>query len=544
MQSGRARRGRWRGGNERCADAGPEGPSCLRRGEGAFDEAQPSVSEPKTLTRRSRRKQKRKSTVKRYQRLTVTLGHLDVRHGNLRVNRRLRALLPKDTKTVQFADETGRSFVAHLDDTGGLLDLRGWLAERGLTYGDKVLIQATAEAEVLHIYPKGERDEQVYQEAIQRQDIERLIEQARQTKKSYHDLMIEVMEFIGAPLHREDIYQLVDYHRTASRAHVFALLSLPGCPYEELRYFVPHGHGYWSFDRQRKEAFDMKMRALEAEIKDLRAENARLQERLRKQREHLTSVERERNAATAEVKRLADQMANHQAIVAKLHATLDEQTCRVEDLEQQNEVLRAELATTRREAEAQRSEVAALWAERETRRTQVAALREQNEQLLKASQTQSERVQTLTVENETLRAELSRMQEQVNQAQANQAQLERRVTTRQAENEALRAELESLREQAGRAQTLEQTIIAAQTEIRTLRTELSRLQEKAMVALEERSQLQQRVDALQQANTSQVEEIARLSTRLERVRQALRSPLGRVFVSLMRLMGGNNFLDL
>ncbi|TEU15479.1 MAG: hypothetical protein E3J21_13090 [Anaerolineales bacterium] len=530
----------------------------VRREEEVPEEVSPATAEPEILTRRPSRQRQRESIAQPPRQVTITLGHLDIRHGNLRVSPRLRALLPDGVMTVQFTDEEGRAFIGYLDDTGSLLDLEGWLAERRLTYGDKLLIQVSPEPGVLLIRPKGERDDRVHQEAIQRQDVEKLIEAARQMNKRYHDLMIEVMEFIGTPLHREDIYQLVDYHRTASRAHIFALLSLSDCPYEELRYFVSHGKGCWSFDCQRKEAFDMKMRELEASLQEMERENARLQERLRRQREHLKTVERERKAAAANGVRLSDEVEALQEMIAGLHEKSSQledanrglqdaqsgQTHQIEVLGQQNEALRAELAEVRREAEMGRGQVADLQAERETWQAQIVALKEQNEQLLGTGQEQSKHVQTLISANEAMHAELSRMQELVKQAQAAQAQLEQRVTTLQTENEALRAELQSLREQANTAQMLAGAITDAQAKVKDLQAEIGRLEEEATATLKKQTLHQQQMETWRQVHADQAEEIAHLKTRLGVVQRALRSPVGKVFTWFVRLWHGEDLSGL
>lgn len=522
------------------------------------EEAGTATAEPESLTRRPSRQHRRESAALPSRQVTITLGHLDVRHGNLRVSPRLRTLLPEGVMTVQFTDEKKRAFIGYFDDTGSLLDLRGWLAERQLTYGDKLLIQVPPEPGIFHIRPKGERDDRVHQEAMQRQDVEKLIEAARQMNKRYHDLMIEVMEFIGAPLHREDIYQLVDYHRTASRAHIFALLSLPDCPYEELRYFVPHGNGYWSFDRQRKEAFDMKMRELETNLQEMKRDNARLQERLRRQREHLKTVEREHKGATANVVRLSDEVEALRKVSDRLHAkcsqledanrelrgTLSEQPRRIETLGRQNETLRTELAEVRREAEMQRGQVAALHAERETWQAEIAALKGQNEQLLGTSREQSKRVQALTSANEAMQAELSQMQEQAKQVQIVQVQLEQRVTTLQIENETLRTELESMQEQANATRMLAGAVTVAQPEIKTFQAEIRRLREKATETLREQSLHQHQMETLRQVNADQAEEIAHLKTRLGGVQRALRSPVGRVFRWFVRPWYGEDLSGL
>jgi len=489
-----------------------------------FEVKQPSqVSKGRRLTPRSSRQYRKRSTLELRRQITITLGFLDVRHGNLRVSPQLRALLPEGEKGIPLIDEKNRRFVAYLDDTKSLLDLRGWISERRLTYGDKVVIQVTDDPNVLLIYPKGERDERVYQEALQRQDVEKLIEQARRTNKSYHDLMIEVMEFIGEPLHREDIYQLVNYRRTASRAYIFSLLSLPGCPYEELRYFVPIGNGYWAFDRQRKEAYDMKIRELEEEIATLKQENARLQERLRKQREHLKDTERKRSSAVAETAQLLQQLeaqkASEKALRGRIHqleqdnqrlqSIIGQQSEHIKALEQELKKTRMELKEIRQAAEREAEKRETLETEKQSLQTQLAELKEQNERLLTINHEREELVGELTATNKTLQSELNRLHKQKNQLQREREQLEQRVVNVEAEKNALSLELEQIREQVRKVSALEQALATAQVEIKGLQ-----------------------------------EEIIYLRSRFERVRKVMNTPLGRVFVFLLRLRGGEDLSNL
>ncbi len=194
----------------------------------------------------------------------ITLSHLDILHGNLRISGLLKQTIADGREAVHFLDDHGFEFISPIDETGSILHIRPWLEKRKLTFGDKISIQPVDGQEgTLLIRPYGERDQRVFREAMQHQDIEMLTEEARRVNKSFHDLIIEVMEALASSLHREDIFQLVDYQRTATRSTIFEILSLADCPYQELRYFIPMGKGYWSFDRKRKEAYDMKMQELE-----------------------------------------------------------------------------------------------------------------------------------------------------------------------------------------------------------------------------------------------------------------------------------------
>ncbi len=237
----------------------------------------------------------------------ATLGLLDIRFGTIRLPDSITDAIPTGQRTIRVEDDLGDESVGFLDPERSLLSIASWIASRGLDYGDRVELSLAPFEGTLHLCPTGERDEQAHQEAANRQDLDRLAREARSVGRSYHDLMIEIMEAVGEPLHREDIYQLVDYRRTASRSYIFSLLSLHDYPYEELRYFVPHQRYYWSFDRSRKEAFDMKMAELTHENQELRTQLESLQTRVHRQHEHL-SVRDDQSRA------LEEQLANDLAI--------------------------------------------------------------------------------------------------------------------------------------------------------------------------------------------------------------------------------------
>jgi hypothetical protein len=236
------------------------------------------VEIPTILTRRRRREGTKPLADVKQKKFYHTLSQLDILHGNIRISGLLKEWIPKTAKTILLMDDEANKLVAYVDETHTILNIRDWTQKRELTYGDKIYLQPGSQPTSLFIRPYGKRDERVYQEALRHQDIEKLIAEARQVNMTYHDLMIEMMEAFGIPLHREDIFQLVDYRRTATRDTIFEILSLTDCPYEELRYFIPEKKGLWSFDRQRKKAFDMKMKELLDENASLKGQITLLSE--------------------------------------------------------------------------------------------------------------------------------------------------------------------------------------------------------------------------------------------------------------------------
>lgn len=241
------------------------------------DDSSPEI--PTSLTKRSTRNAPKIPAVEQQVKCYHTLSNLDVLHGNIRIIGLLKKWIPETAETILLVDDVNIEMVAYIDETHTILNIRDWINRRALTYGDKISIQPGRTKGRLFIRPYGKRDERVYQEAIQHQNIEGLIEEARRVNKTYHDLMVDVMVALDIPLHREDIFQLVDYQRTAVRNTIFEILSLTDCPYEELRYFVPKGRGYWSFDQRKKRAFDMKMTELLAENAALKGQIAQFSER-------------------------------------------------------------------------------------------------------------------------------------------------------------------------------------------------------------------------------------------------------------------------
>ncbi len=185
-----------------------------------------------------------------------TLSLADVDHGSLRMSSILGDLLgPQERDRYQAVDELGNEFTCWHDAEADLLcGFAPWFELRGLTYGDRILITSGDEDGFLQVVATGRRDEKVHKEALQHKDLDRVLKSARDSGKSFHDLLIEVLRHFNeqagkpVPVHREIIFGLVNKMRIANRNTIFALLSLPQCPYEELRYFVKHGKGYWSYD--------------------------------------------------------------------------------------------------------------------------------------------------------------------------------------------------------------------------------------------------------------------------------------------------------
>jgi predicted nucleic acid-binding Zn-ribbon protein len=478
--------------------------------------------------------------------ITHTLSLLDVRHGNLVIDRAVVSLMPPDDKpAIHFTDELGDEFTSWVDKENNLLQgLGSWFEARRLTFGDKITIKATAQVGFLEIQPKGQRDERVYQEALQRQDIEKLIESARQTRKSYHDLMMEVMNYFNqasgepVPLHREDIYNLVNYNRTASRSYIFSLLSLTACPYEELRYFVSHGRGYWSFDRGRRKAFEMKMKELVERVEQLEAENERLQQ-------NVASAQTDEGERGAEIARLTEQAREQEARIAELstqNARLSETNQRLrannEDQLRRIKELDTQILALKAQATKQATELEALRSSQESLQKELADTQGERAELQDSQKRQTRRVEELMQDKTTLEREFAALQAKVEQLPSQNTTLQENIDRLQGQVDTLTNEKTTLRQQHEQAiATLEGLAEDSKTRQKELQSELELERNRGQ-------QLQKRLEALERWSGIKAEEAAQLSAKIYQARVALRTPLGKGFVVLLRLLGGSDLSDL
>lgn len=527
------------------------------RGHGQEQITVQDVEIPTSLTRRKKRTANNATTLAPGQCIHITLRHIDILHGNLRVRSDLRRFLPPEGTTVQFIDDLGASFIGYLDETRSILNIRDWLVSRKLTFGDKLTIQPRHHDNALLIAPRGDRDELVYQEALQHQDIERLIEEARLVNKSFHDLMIEVMESIGAPLHREDIFQLVDYQRTASRNTIFEILSLTECPYEELRYFVPVQRGYWTFDRKRKEAYDMKMNELIEENTALRGKTILLEDKV----DFLTGKAQElsipNTTLQAEVNQLKQEKLNLQCEITELGQSLRlltsenrslaqqfedlghqvEESCQTLDsLKIYNDRLQADL--TQNESELIRRNLVIEDLQRQLGEADAA-----NQQLELNAYTSFASLQS---ETQTLRENLSLLQQQSSESQANLREIltrhaaeesawqskigsfQREITTAQESSKAEIAQLQSNLEAARQLHFAAQDQVHQDQEhIIVLRTELegvtARIGQIQVDHQTQVSRLLEELEAARQGETDSKNCLVALATELEQERQSLQA---------------------
>lgn len=457
--------------------------------------------------------------------ITHMLSLLDVRYGNLVIDRAIASLMPPDDKpAIHFTDELGDEFMSWVDKENNLLQgLGSWFEARRLTFGDKITIKATAGVGFLEIQPKGQRDERVYQEALQRQGVEKLVESARQTRKSYHDLMMEVMDYFnqaaGEPvrLHREDIYNLVNYNRTASRSYIFSLLSLTDCPYEELRYFVSHGRGHWSFDHERRKAFEMKMKELVEKVQQLEAENERLQQ-------NVASAQMGEGERSAEIARLSETNRH-------LGVDNEDQLRRIKELDTQISALKSH--TTK-----QVTELEALRSSKESLQKELADTQKEKDELQDSQKRQTHRIEELMQDKATLEREFAALQTKVEQLTSQNTTLQENVDRLEDQVDTLTTEKTTLRQQQEQAiATLEGLAESSKARQKELQSELELERNRGQ-------QLQKRLKALERWSGIKAEEAAQLSAKIDQARVALRTPLGKGFVILLRLLGGPDLSDL
>ncbi len=545
------------------------------------------VKLPSELTLRKGTRQPEKSTqIAPANKAYITLTHLDILHGNLRIAGVLKQLISHDSDAIHFEDDQSYEFLCQLDETHSILQIRPWLQKRGLTFGDKISIQPGRNDKSLFIRPYGERDLRVLQEATQHQDVERLIDEARRIGKSYHDLMIEVMETLGVPLHREDIFQLVDYQRTATRNTIFEILSLVDCPYEELRYFMPTDRGYWSFDRKRKEAYDMKMQELIQQNSALKGDVAMLTDRLENQKDiieqsrskevdhqlgslnqRISQVEAERDAISQAYEKVNAQMNQQRIRGDQLSSQLERlqsQNCKLEEQAAKLETHNKELAQTVDQLTAFKERIFQVEAERDTiaqayeqlnneldqQRIRGFQLVSQLELLQSQNHETEEHVGQLEIQNRELtltidqrRSENSNLQETLKKSEQNEA-------TSKIRTEELRAELSEYKNEKA---SLQEDIASLRKKIDEAQSRLSAVEEENLKRLNDlRERLKTNItvlkyteDELEQArdqaakNNLHLVEVKNESNgyrqRLDHISRALSTPIGRLFSRILRI---------
>ena len=479
-------------------------------------------------------------------RITRTLSLLDVRHGNLVLSRDMARLLPQECEeTIQFTDELGGEFTVWLDREKELLHgLGGWFEARRLTFGDKVAITGGDQSGLLQIEPTGERDDRVYKEALQRQDIDKLRRDALESGKSYHDLMIEVMESINqaagkpTPIHREDIYELVDYRRTASRDYVFSLLSLTDCPYEELRYFVPHGRGYWAYDPERRRAFEMKMNQLVEQVENLQSENDGLHQELTSVRDRQRGTGTTMKQLTAQSIERAAQIAELSAENARLSETVDAWVKEKSVLIEQADHLRALVSDLEEQVARQENELETVRSEADNLRRQLETTSRERDELRDALVSQQREIEALKKEIGARDQKLVALRGRAEQAESHGADAHAEVERLQTQVDSLLSENAALRQQCDQAKAAVGALARESRESEdALRQELESERRRVQ-------EVRARLEDSEKTGAITREQSVQLSSRMNLVRSGLRTPLGKAYVALQRIMGGPNLSDL
>lgn len=493
-----------------------------------------------------------------------TLSLSDVTFGNIRIPKAMKDWISDDASYLVFLDETGYKFLGTLNSTKTVVDLSPWIERRSLTYGDKFIVRQLLETHALGIEYAGKRDERVYQEALKRQDVKKLIEEARTTNKTYHDLMIEVMEAVGAPLHREDIYELVDYKRTASRNTIFNYLSLSDCPYEELRYFVSEGNGYWSFDRKRKEAFDMKMIQFEEQVETLKRENARLTIREKKQREHLQAIKKEKKeSAVIEVRELKDkiqslkkqvettekklsdrekQLSSKDEAINNLQSRIDYVSQTTEKLQKQNESLDSKLEQYEEVIETLTKELEEFKRKHQELEEQKLVLTHEKEELTNTLQVKEQEVEDLNLAIQHLTDQMQqqheieqavvKLRDKYSRVQEEKQSLAEEVTT-------LRTELEDVIRECNSLRSKVQASSLLKADLENMRGKITSLEAQHLEHIKQKdaeiSRLKLMLRNIEDGKQELQEKLLSLEAQLAEVYQALQSPFGRIFARIVNL---------
>lgn len=263
--------------------------------------------------------------------VTIALIYEDVRDGSLEVALHLRQFLDSalDLPAFTFTDNAYREFLCWYDAENNLIHGFGPLFQQhGLTYGDKVRFSLTRHPDTFSVETTGQRNDQVFREALRHSQVEDWRQEALRSNRSYHDLVLEVLDQFKAPMHVDDLYSLVDVRRTAKKSTISAILSSHS-------YLVSTGRGYWRFDEQ--EYLKM-IRELQSQVATL---NQQIEQRGAILQENLTL--REQNAE------LRSNLAGTRALSAKTDANLTTEQEAKAHLEKEVATWKAECSRIQRE---------------------------------------------------------------------------------------------------------------------------------------------------------------------------------------------------
>jgi hypothetical protein len=423
-------------------------------------------------------------------RLTITLTFEDIRDGSIVVTSSMRRLLGRaiEYPALKFIDELGGIVSCWHDAANNLLHgFSHWFDSRNLTFGDKIRFSPDDDEDAFHIRPTGERDEQAHAEGIRHSKIQDLLAEAHRVNLSYHDLMIQVLEYFDVPLHIDDLWAMVSSQRAARKRTLVAMISCRS-------YFKSEGGGYWRFD---KEEYARMIRELERQVRRLESDNNALRAKaetllgqssayitLRDENEHLRAhleaLQQTYSQVVGEKTYLEEQVRGLDVAVkqlteasASLKSALDAQLNRMRSLEQDLANRNADLADMKDRAE--QAEIAANQAMRNNQQAETALATSQQALSVFSAQIQDLQgtVTSLEQSREQLRIEATQANEQLRSLSETEERLRERVETAQA---ALERAGNTLLEVEQRNRDLELSLLQTQIENQKLAQQLVDLQ--------------------------------------------------------------------
>jgi predicted nucleic acid-binding Zn-ribbon protein len=419
-----------------------------------FEEEEPSAP-PDVSPDKSDGQAKPKSRVHS---VTIALAFEDIRDGSILVRARLGSLLNACGRLValRFVDEKGTGISCWYDTDNRLINEFGdWFKQRELKFGDKVRFSATQQNDKFAVAVVGERNEQVYLEGVRRSHVQNLIDEAKRVKRSYHDLLLEVLDYFSTALYVDDLWALVNYRRTARKGTLSSILS-------SRPYFVSEGAGHWRFD---KEEYARMIQELERKIRKLETANEELQRRneeLTLESSGIESLRRELQELRSGWQKLSD---------------------RQRQLEKENQSLDGRVRTAEERAGTAEAAVREITESYNQARDSLAVATRQTEVLNSRLQEQTDAVAALEAEKEQLLRQTAQVTEQFQAASGEQAglterieQLDRALQDATEEISKLREKNQALNENNGQLRHENETWAVQIKEIPVLRSTLGQLQ--------------------------------------------------------------------
>jgi hypothetical protein len=475
------------------------------------------------------------SKPKRPNQITLTLVFEDIRDGTIVISSKMRKFLDAsiEYEALKFIDKNGNELICWCDLENDLIyGFSEWFKINNVGFGDKIRLSLDDDANFL-IEVIGERNEQVYKESLRRSQIEDLRNEAKLVNLSYHDITLNILDYFKAPLHIDDIWELVDHKRIAKRSTINSILS--GRPY-----FIPKGEGYWQFD---EEEYAKMISQLETQIKKLKKKNKKLQDEFKtilKEGSVSEELKAQIGLLKEEIESMQKNELDFQSKIDKIAKERDSLNLLLSDRETELDNTKKDLLNYQNQNKLNKSESDDLKSKLQKANEQLSALSNENQILgekLKNESLERNKIKENLLDKEKMNNELNLKLEEKEadlralqgslensdklkiQAESKQKELNLDIDNLKSINTKLELELEGIRQQADALQNLNvnlnDKINNLEQECQNALSEQKSLNSKFKNASDTNNQLQAQLDLYSNKISTLTERIQKFDAKLE-----------------------------